>query len=303
MELGVGDNRLRRADIRRVGRGIYMWEAPGLRIGEDVTDEAHEPGRMASAELQSLFRSISAKYPSTWVSHGTAARILGLPLPWRLKRQDDVHLSSQGKGQSYAGRPGVVRHRPVSCPGETFIKDGIRMSTPARIMIDLMPWLSVAELVVLGDAVVRRPYSYAEGRGQAWTSIEELKRTVDAHPWTPGVPRGREAVSLVRVGADSAPETRLRLALINGGLPEPELQVPADIDDPSSPRADLGYPWAKLAIQYDGEHHFAPAQQNRDQMRDATFEAHGWKVLLANQVDNRDGFRRLVSRTAHLLRG
>ena len=45
-------------------------------------------------------------------------------------------------------------------------------------------------------------------------------------------------------------ETRIRIAIVDGGLPCPELQHPV-----GRYRLDLAYPHAKLGIEFDGAHH------------------------------------------------
>ena len=52
----------------------------------------------------------------------------------------------------------------------------------------------------------------------------------------------------------------LRLAMVDAGLPEPNLQLTLRSGDPLSPSADLGYRAQRLAIQYDGGHHLVEAQ-------------------------------------------
>ncbi|WP_395940315.1 hypothetical protein [Arthrobacter sp. U41] len=71
----------------------------------------------------------------------------------------------------------------------------------------------------------------------------------------------------------------LRLALIAAGLPEPELQLRMVPGDPHSPAADLGYRSQRIAIQYNGGHHLTREQQSRDNRRDETFNAAGWRYL------------------------
>lgn len=110
------------------------------------------------------------------------------------------------------------------------------------------------------------------------------------------MPKLRAALDRIRVGADSEPETLCRLALVDDGLPEPALQVRLDPDDPYSHPADLALPEFRLAIQYEGEHHFSAAQQARDARRDAAFEAAGWTVFHVNREDLREDFRALCAR-------
>lgn len=106
----------------------------------------------------------------------------------------------------------------------------------------------------------------------------------------------------MRVGADSAPESLLRLAIVSAGLPEPELQVPLRAGDARSPSADLGYRHRRLVLQYDGEHHLGDAQILSDRRRDKAFESAGWTVLVFDKDDLADDFQRAVQRTKRALR-
>lgn len=106
----------------------------------------------------------------------------------------------------------------------------------------------------------------------------------------------------MRVGAGSAPETMLRLAIGEAGLPEPELQLPLRAGDARSPSADLGYRHPRLALQYDGEHHLGDAQIHSNRRRDKAFESADWTVLVFDKDDYADGFRSAVQRIRRALR-
>jgi very-short-patch-repair endonuclease len=116
------------------------------------------------------------------------------------------------------------------------------------------------------------------------------------HPKLKGTVKAREAAKMIRAGADSAPETFLRLALTAAGLPEPELQLRIVPEDLWSPAADLGYRAQRVAIQYDGGHHLTREQQSRDNRRDEFFNAAGWRYFKFNADDLAKGFRGAVSR-------
>jgi hypothetical protein len=107
---------------------------------------------------------------------------------------------------------------------------------------------------------------------------------------------------MMRVGADSAPESLLRLAMADAGLPEPDLQLALRAGDASSPTADLGYRHRRVAIQYDGEHHLLDAQALSDRRRDKAFEAAGYTVLVLQKDDLADGFQRAIGQIKRILR-
>lgn len=154
----------------------------------------------------------------------------------------------------------------------------------------------------MGDELIRVPRVDFEGRTEPYDTPAGLRALVARHPNLQGIVRAREALDLMRVGADSAPETLLRLAIASAGLPEPELQVPLRAGDARSPSADLGYRHRRLAIQYDGGHHLGEAQIFSDRRRDKAFESAGWTVLVFEKDDHADDFRRAVEQIKRALR-
>ncbi|WP_347108334.1 DUF559 domain-containing protein [Paenarthrobacter sp. S56] len=125
---------------------------------------------------------------------------------------------------------------------------------------------------------------------------------IDRHRNRQGVVRARLALDLMRVGSDSAQESRLRLAMLDAGLPEPELQVRLRISDPLSPTADLGFRARRLAIQYDGGHHLEEEQVLSDMRRDKAFRSAGWTVLVFGKEDAGEDFVSAVRQIKRALR-
>ena len=85
----------------------------------------------------------------------------------------------------------------------------------------------------------------------------------------------------MRLGAESAKETELRLELILSGLPEPECGVAIH-------RAtgawigwfDLVWPRWRVVVEYDGDQHRTSRQQyERDQRRAEALAEEGWTLV------------------------
>ncbi len=278
---GIPRERLRRRDILALGSGVHVARA----LAECLT-----PGETLEMKAEALLRD----RPEMWVSHTTAAEIHGLWLPDRFLRDGRLHLTHPARPDVWPRRKGVCGHRVSLRPQDVVTRGALRVTTPARTWLDLARDCTVRDLIIIGDQLVRQPYPRFEGRVEPHATVAELRHLLEESPGTPGRRRCLTALPWVRVGADSVQETLLRLALIRAGLPEPELQVPAQPGFRWSPRADLGYPALKIAIQYDGETHFTPNQQRADQRRDNVFLAEGWRVLRFNQDDSREGFQRAV---------
>ncbi|MEE1620934.1 endonuclease domain-containing protein [Zafaria sp. J156] len=280
---GVTPARLRSSDILRIDTGLY---AQGLE----------QPSEAA------LLAGFTARHRETWGSHVTAARLHRLPLPRRLEGDARLHLSRARRMPPLSVNAAVV-HRILLRPGETMEleppDDGPPgfappVSTRERTWIDLAQLLPLGDLVALGDHLVRIPRARFESRSEPWSTPGALARMAADHTAYPGIVRAREALELVRVGADSPAETKLRLALVKDGLPEPELQVSADPSDPFAPVADLGYRRWRLALQYDGDHHRTREQLASDNRRDLRFAQAGWRVMKFDWQDYRGGFARAV---------
>ena len=278
----LSPGRLRSSDLTTGGRALYLpstWEF----------------------ELPALARALSAATPGAWISHQTAAMLLGLWLPPWLKDCRDLHLSKP-RSLPQVRREGVIGHTVLAYENEAMDWEQMRISTPARTWLDLARLLPLEHVVAIGDQLVRQPHQGLESRTKPWSSITELRQLLKRHPTMQGIVKARAAVDMIRVGADSAPETFLRLAMIEAGLPEPELQVQIVPGDAYSPAADLGYRRHQIAVQYDGGHHLTREQQSRDNRRDESFHSAHWRYFKFNADDLADDFRRAVQQIRAALR-
>lgn len=280
---GLSPQRLHRQDIRRLAHGIYLPKV------------APEDLRLTTA------MALSRTLTSTCLSDATAASYYGFALPGFLGADSFIHLSQPDHLGSSLRRPGVKGHRRRLHDKEVQTFDGVHVTTPARTWFDLACQSTLLEAVQLGDLLVRQPRPRFEKRSHPWCSPAQLTEVVQRTGRVRGKATARAALELIRVGADSFPETALRLALVQAGLPEPELQIQLNPAQPSSPAADAGYRQWRIIIQYDGESHFTPEQQRRDQNRDNHFTAAGWTLLRFNARDLREGFTSAVAQVRRLI--
>lgn len=285
-ELGVSEHRLYARDIRLLGRGLYEH----LLTPDQQTN------------LGMLLRALCQKHQGIRVSHGTAAQMWQLALPNRLRSDQVIHLSSRQDFRLRLRHHQVVMHRPAVISSETVHWQGMRLAHPLRVAVDLKDQLRMPEMVVLLDQLLREPRAGLEVRREPWATPAALEECLDQQRGARGINVLRQAARLARVGADSPAETRLRLAIVRGGLPEPELQIRLNPFDYRSRQGDMGYRGRKIVLQYEGEHHFTAEQQAADQRRNAAFEVEGWTVILANRMDARENFASVVQRLRRLLR-
>jgi len=129
----------------------------------------------------------------------------------------------------------------------------------------------LVDLVALGDSLVRRKR----------TSPDDLVEAADGYGGK-GSRLARRAASYVRSGVDSPAESRLRMLIVLGGLPEPKVNtILRDRNGEWSRRLDLSYPEIKLIIEYDGRHH-ADVRANwlSDIERREALERDGWRFVI-----------------------
>lgn len=133
--------------------------------------------------------------------------------------------------------------------------------------------LTPAELVAVGDALVRRKNAYA--------TVAELTDAVQRRQGRRGCTALARALPLIRPRTDSWEETMLRLDLAAAGLPEPE--VNGEIRGSSGQLiayGDLVYRRYGVLAEYDGEQHRTDTgQYSRDVDRLDDLARLGWRTV------------------------
>lgn len=166
--------------------------------------------------------------------------------------------------------PDLVAHRVRLEATEVVRRCGVPVTAPRRTAFDLGAGLDLSEAVVALDAllyqrVIRPPDLAAIARAR-WG-------------W-PGIDRFRRAVALARPDVESPMETRLRLCLIDAGLPEPTIQYSVvDSRGHLVARLDLAYERLRIGLEYDGDHHRDRDTFRADAVRLNRLRLHGWTVL------------------------
>ena len=207
---------------------------------------------------------------------GSAGRIWNVPLTGRHGADWRIHLARR-RGASPPRRVNVVGHLLTLLPGEVVECDGVRVTSPARTFLDLASVLSLDELVAAGDSLVCAHGPEFPVPRQPLCTTANLRAVVANHPGARGVRAARAALELIRVGADSQPETVMRLASVRAGLPEPELNyVLWGVHGAPVLWPDAAYVRGRIAVQYDGAGHGGPEQYLRDIRREAVTREHGW---------------------------
>lgn len=166
--------------------------------------------------------------------------------------------------------------------------------------MDLAAMLTLDQLVVIGDHLVRRPRPWFENRSRPYATIEHLKAAAAQYSGR-GARTLRAAADLVRMSSDSPSETRLRLAFVRAGLPEPLANVPAregalDLGEP-----DLHWKRWRVIVEHDGPSHLTRRQQRKDIDRGEKRRIARWVEVRTGPADLFDGCYEAVRRVTAAL--
>jgi len=259
MERGVTAGRLRAGDLHTPIRGVRV-------AGED-------PGLETRCRAFLLHRQEQVAF-----SHVTAAELLGAPLPAAIREDDRLHVSIPAGGRAVQAAS-VVGHTLTAWTTMSF--RGLPLTTPEQTWLDLAAVLGRDALVAVGDWLVsyRRPM----------TTPEALANIVRSAPGRRGIATARAALTLVRTRSESPAETRLRLILLDAGLPEPWLNYVIHRPDGSFlARVDMAYPLERVILEYEGDGHRVDREiWFRDIQRREHLEDLGWRVVRITAADLR----------------
>jgi hypothetical protein len=246
LQAGLDPAALRRAEYRRVLRGVWV----------------HRDGLDSDSRIRA---ALALHPPGAIASHFSAARVWALPVPEHAFEHVTVFDPDDRRY-----RPEIKSHVTKRARDVVSVR-GIPVTHPYNTFIQLAGMLSLVDLVVVGDALVR-------GRD---LSLEGLLRACDESiDYYAGV--ARLAASYVRDGVDSPMETRLRMLIVLAGLPEPDVNVIVYNDDGTwRRRYDLCYQRIKLIVEYDGRQHAEdPRQWTGDLARREEFDDEGYRVIV-----------------------
>ncbi|GAA4779440.1 hypothetical protein GCM10025784_29970 [Citricoccus nitrophenolicus] len=281
---GMTEYQLRHPSLVTATRGIRFWDVGERPWLEMVTAVSSLPGEH-------------------YLSHSTAARLWGLWMPAALEEDLPIHITGR-KGTAGTRRwPGITGHKAKLHPSDVVEINGLRLTTPERTWLDLATQIhDPMRLVAAGDALLQRqdgPLRGVEvlGRCHPLVTLEGLDAAISRRRRTKGINAARQARELIRAGVDSAAETRVRMIILQAGLPEPVVNQEVQLSPTLKRRPDLHYPEWRVSIQYDGRHHGANAQLNSDIHRDSDFTDHGWEsVKAADDIFTVQGERLFLER-------
>ncbi len=255
LDRGVGAGRLRSNDLARPFAGVRVREAlPPVR---SLEQRMRRDARVYAPRLR----------PGQFFCEATAIALHGLPLP--LSRSEDVVHVATSPSASPPRASGVAGHR---FSASVIVRDGMPVCSPVDAWSQCAAAMTETELIVLGDALVRRD--------RPLCTMAELEAHVRACAGRRGARKLVRALARIRPRTDSPMETLTRLVLVSAGLPEPAVNdVVRDGAGNFLGYGDLVYPQWKIVIEYEGGYHFEGEQPFRDIDRLARFVAAGWRVI------------------------
>lgn len=221
--LGFSRQRLRGRNWRRIGCGTYVWA--GIEL-----------------DPHSELLALHCRLPPGCVFSGlTAARLHGMDTDGSLAVEVTVPT-----GVSVRARWGFRVQTAALDPTALTMRGPLPVTTPLRTCFDLARTLPLVDAVVAFDSALHRKL----------VTLHELREYVGRSSRVRGLPQARRVIELVEPDVESPMESRLRMILVLGGLPRPEVQVELrDGRGSFLARPDLLYPAARLAIEYDGTTH------------------------------------------------
>ncbi|BBZ32908.1 hypothetical protein [Mycolicibacterium confluentis] len=209
-------------DYSRVYRNVYVPTGTTLSAAERAKAAWLSSGR--DAVMCGL--SAAALLGSRWIPDDAPADVLG-----RHHRRDD----------------GIVVHAERVPAEELVWCQGVRCTDVERTVFDLGRRLLFPENLIRVDALLN-----ATG-----VPVEGIAGIADRYRGARNIRRLDEVLRLADGGAESPQESRVRIVLIEGGLPRPATQIRV-----GRRRVDMGWPEWKVGVEYDGAQHWTDIDQH-----------------------------------------
>jgi Protein of unknown function (DUF559) len=194
---------------------------------------------------------------------GTAAAMFGFDT----EEPADLHVLNPPGGQLRTV-DGLVVHRRDGAP--IVVVDGRPATSPAWTAVEVARALRRPRALATLDSALR---SGTCSRAELWrAAVEQAGRR--------GIVAVRDLIPLADGRAESPMESEARLAMIDGGLPIPELQYEIVDGNGELRRVDFAWLDARVAVEYDGlDFHSGPDAMRRDRRRTAALMDVGWVVI------------------------
>jgi hypothetical protein len=267
----------------RDGTGGLRLVIPGVWAREDIRESvlcpAYGPGDSSWLRIRERVAALQLLFPDALAGGTSAAYLLGFPLPC-----PPVDLEvTRPAGASIIRRRGVVTLRSQRHRAQGELTAGVAVQSLAYLVLELAGRLDEEALVYILDALLG-PWN-----GPRACSKEELADFVAQTVGFRGRRRLLRALKRAHEGVGSPRETRLRLDIVAAGLPEPLVDHAVDVPGLGVIHPGMSYPGIKVAIEYEGGHHFWDDEQfEYDIRRYLALQKAGWLVIRVSKHSGLD---------------
>jgi very-short-patch-repair endonuclease len=215
------------------------------------------------------------------LSHATALQLIGIELP-KLSpghivngtfSAEAIHASVPDKS-SRQKWPGTQFHYWPHATETVEVLERFLCVPPVVAWEQMSLWVSVTELAVLGDSMMRRDPRLKKA------SIDQFADQLALDRSFLGRRKCLQALPLMMEDTDSSQETRLRLKMAQSGFENAIVNM--KIKDPWDGGIyylDLAYLKYHFALEYQGWHHGEHQQAVRDSAKRRLLRRHGWEIF------------------------
>ena len=155
-------------------------------------------------------------------------------------------------------------------------RNGLAVTTPLRTAADLARFAPRPDALVAMDAFLHL----------GLVDLDAFTRQLVRWKRRRGIRQAWEMAGLADGRSESGGESRMRLRVLDMGLPRPELQIPVhDHVGVARYRLDLGWTRWRLALEYDGEEYHGDDATAHDEARRRWIRRRGWQVEVFRKED------------------
>ena len=253
------DTAVRKGRLIRVWHGVYSTTEPDLMV------------RLWALDLVVGGHAVACLH--------TAATLYG----FGVHESPAVHVLDPGN--SLRSTTGLVVHRRAGAPLQ--LVSSRRVTAPAWTAVEVARQLPRPRALATLDSALHC---------RRCTPVD-LANAVERQSGRRGIAHVRELLDIADGRAESAMESEARLAMLDHGLPRPELQYVLRGRDGERWRVDFAWPEARVAAEYESvEFHAGAADMVRDRKRIAGIQETGWIVIPIVASDVRQTPARMCAR-------
>jgi hypothetical protein len=214
-------------------------------------------GHLPSSYPDRAYAAVLACGPGAVLSHGSAASLWGVAKRWQTPFEVTV--------KTLRRRPAIRMHRTKLHRLDIRVHDGIRVTSPARTVLDISPRLNDKALIrAVNDLRITR-----------FLRPQDLQELIDRCPTHHGAPRLRDRIDPRRGPTRSELEDAFQDMTARFGLPPALINVCV-----AGYEVDVLFPDEKVIVELDGYgFHGTREAFERDRERDATLLALGFVTI------------------------